>query len=330
MSKLSIRSLIKLISKRPTATKTKKMKYVENVNKLTKGKIHDIYYADKGNDPLSKVSGALPTTLKDLTQQIKDYDNLFDKRIALAEKARDGYKQLKKAEKLKAKINKNIEKNFISNNDLSKLTDQLNNFQNPFTDALKYLKTVEEKEKETSEYVEALIKELAKAKQLRGAASALRKDLTNIEKLNAELTKAQGTNDNTTLAKILLAVKKLLDVESKLNMDIHVYNEALIPTQENISNPPYSKDTLDNLGWSNGNSKDDIKNTLKETIDKMGAVSELTDKIEKISKEEERIIKSIDTASDKFTEINENILSNISEWTTPEDFSKYLSLLNEL
>ena len=126
------------------------------------------------------------------------------------------------------------------------------------------------------------------------------------------------------MAKILLAVKKLLDVESKLNMDIHVYNEALIPTQENISNPPYSKDTLENLGWSNS----DIKKPLKETIDKMGAVSELTDKIEKISKEEERIIKSIDTASDKFTEINENILSNISEWTTPKDFERYLGILN--
>lgn len=317
MSKLSIRSLIKLISKRPTATKTKKMKYVENINQSTRSTISKEYYNDQNAE-------ILPTPLKDLTQQIKDYDNLFDKRIALAEKARDGYKQVKKAEKLKAKINKNIEKNFISNNDLSKLTDQLNNFQNPFTDALKYLKTVEEKEKETSEYVEALIKELAKAKQLRGAASALRKDLTNIEKFNAELTKAKETNDNTTLAKILLAVKKLLDVESKLNMDIHVYNEALIPTQENISNPPYSKDTLENLGWSNS----DIKKPLKETIDKMGAVSELTAKIEKISKEEERIIKSIDTASDKFTEINENILSNISEWTTPKDFERYLGILN--
>lgn len=317
MSKLSIRSLIKLISKRPTATKTKKMKYVENINQSIRSTISKEYYNDQNAE-------ILPTPLKDLTQQIKDYDNLFDKRIALAEKARDGYKQVKKAEKLKAKINKNIEKNFISNNDLSKLTDQLNNFQNPFTDALKYLKAVEEKEKETSEYVEALIKELAKAKQLRGAASALRKDLTNIEKFNAELTKAQRTNDNTTLAKILLAVKKLLDVESKLNMDIHVYNEALIPTQENISNPPYSKDTLENLGWSNS----DIKKPLKETIDKMGAVSELTDKIEKISKEEERIIKSIDTASDKFTEINENILSNISEWTTPKDFERYLGILN--
>lgn len=317
MSKLSIRSLIKLISKRPTATKTKKMKYVENINQSTRSTISKEYYNDQNAE-------ILPTPLKDLTQQIKDYDNLFDKRIALAEKARDGYKQVKKAEKLKAKINKNIEKNFISNNDLSKLTDQLNNFQNPFTDALKYLKAVEEKEKETSEYVEALIKELAKAKQLRGAASALRKDLTNIEKFNAELTKAQRTNDNTTLAKILLAVKKLLDVESKLNMDIHVYNEALIPTQENISNPPYSKDTLENLGWSNS----DIKKLLKETIDKMGAVSELTAKIEKISKEEERIIKSIDTASDKFTEINENILSNISEWTTPKDFERYLGILN--
>lgn len=317
MSKLSIRSLIKLISKRPTATKTKKMKYVENINQSTRSTISKEYYNDQNAE-------ILPTPLKDLTQQIKDYDNLFNKRIALAEKARDGYKQVKKAEKLKAKINKNIEKNFISNNDLSKLTDQLNNFQNPFTDALKYLKAVEEKEKETSEYVEALIKELAKAKQLRGAASALRKDLTNIEKFNAELTKAQRTNDNTTLAKILLAVKKLLDVESKLNMDIHVYNEALIPTQENISNPPYSKDTLENLGWSNS----DIKKPLKETIDKMGAVSELTAKIEKISKEEERIIKSIDTASDKFTEINENILSNISEWTTPEDFERYLGILN--
>lgn len=317
MSKLSIRSLIKLISKRPTATKTKKMKYVENINQSTRSTISKEYYNDQNAE-------ILPTPLKDLTQQIKDYDNLFDKRIALAEKARDGYKQVKKAEKLKAKINKNIEKNFISNNDLSKLTDQLNNFQNPFTDALKYLKAVEEKEKETSEYVEALIKELAKAKQLRGAASALRKDLTNIEKFNAELTKAKETKDNTTLAKILLAVKKLLDVESKLNMDIHVYNEALIPTQENISNPPYSKDTLENLGWSNS----DIKKPLKETIDKMGAVSELTAKIEKISKEEERIIKSIDTASDKFTEINENILSNISEWTTPEDFERYLGILN--
>lgn len=317
MSKLSIRSLIKLISKRPTATKTKKMKYVENINQSTRSTISKEYYNDQNAE-------ILPTPLKDLTQQIKDYDNLFNKRIALAEKARDGYKQVKKAEKLKAKINKNIEKNFISNNDLSKLTDQLNNFQNPFTDALKYLKAVEEKEKETSEYVEALIKELAKAKQLRGAASALRKDLTNIEKFNAELTKAQRTNDNTTLAKILLAVKKLLDVESKLNMDIHVYNEALIPTQENISNPPYSKDTLENLGWSNS----DIKKPLKETIDKMGAVSELTAKIEKISKEEERIIKSIDTASDKFTEINENILSNISEWTTPKDFERYLGILN--
>lgn len=317
MSKLSIRSLIKLISKRPTATKTKKMKYVENINQSTRSTISKEYYNDQNAE-------ILPTPLKDLTQQIKDYDNLFNKRIALAEKARDGYKQVKKAEKLKAKINKNIEKNFISNNDLSKLTDQLNNFQNPFTDALKYLKAVEEKEKETSEYVEALIKELAKAKQLRGAASALRKDLTNIEKFNAELTKAQRTNDNTTLAKILLAVKKLLDVESKLNMDIHVYNEALIPTQENISNPPYSKDTLENLGWSNS----DIKKLLKETIDKMGAVSELTAKIEKISKEEERIIKSIDTASDKFTEINENILSNISEWTTPKDFERYLGILN--
>lgn len=317
MSKLSIRSLIKLISKRPTATKTKKMKYVENINQSTRSTISKEYYNDQNAE-------ILPTPLKDLTQQIKDYDNLFNKRIALAEKARDGYKQVKKAEKLKAKINKNIEKNFISNNDLSKLTDKLNNFQNPFTDALKYLKAVEEKEKETSEYVEALIKELAKAKQLRGAASALRKDLTNIEKFNAELTKAQRTNDNTTLAKILLAVKKLLDVESKLNMDIHVYNEALIPTQENISNPPYSKDTLENLGWSNS----DIKKPLKETIDKMGAVSELTDKIEKISKEEERIIKSIDTASDKFTEINENILSNISEWTTPKDFERYLGILN--
>lgn len=317
MSKLSIRSLIKLISKRPTATKTKKMKYVENINQSTRSTISKEYYNDQNAE-------ILPTPLKDLTQQIKDYDNLFDKRIALAEKARDGYKQVKKAEKLKAKINKNIEKNFISNNDLSKLTDQLNNFQNPFTDALKYLKAVEEKEKETSEYVEALIKELAKAKQLRGAASALRKDLTNIEKFNAELTKAKETKDNTTLAKILLAVKKLLDVESKLNMDIHVYNEALIPTQENISNPPYSKDTLENLGWSNS----DIKKPLKETIDKMGAVSELTDKIEKISKEEERIIKSIDTASDKFTEINENILSNISEWTTPKDFERYLGILN--
>mgnify|MGYP004573626703 FL=1 len=317
MSKLSIRSLIKLISKRPTATKTKKMKYVENINQSTRSTISKEYYNDQNAE-------ILPTPLKDLTQQIKDYDNLFNKRIALAEKARDGYKQVKKAEKLKAKINKNIEKNFISNNDLSKLTDKLNNFQNPFTDALKYLKAVEEKEKETSEYVEALIKELAKAKQLRGAASALRKDLTNIEKFNAELTKAQRTNDNTTLAKILLAVKKLLDVESKLNMDIHVYNEALIPTQENISNPPYSKDTLENLGWSNS----DIKKPLKETIDKMGAVSELTAKIEKISKEEERIIKSIDTASDKFTEINENILSNISEWTTPKDFERYLGILN--
>lgn len=317
MSKLSIRSLIKLISKRPTATKTKKMKYVENINQSTRSTISKEYYNDQNAE-------ILPTPLKDLTQQIKDYDNLFNKRIALAEKARDGYKQVKKAEKLKAKINKNIEKNFISNNDLSKLTDQLNNFQNPFTDALKYLKAVEEKEKETSEYVEALIKELAKAKQLRGAASALRKDLTNIEKFNAELTKAKETKDNTTLAKILLAVKKLLDVESKLNMDIHVYNEALIPTQENISNPPYSKDTLENLGWSNS----DIKKPLKETIDKMGAVSELTAKIEKISKEEERIIKSIDTASDKFTEINENILSNISEWTTPEDFERYLGILN--
>lgn len=317
MSKLSIRSLIKLISKRPTATKTKKMKYVENINQSTRSTISKEYYNDQNAE-------ILPTPLKDLTQQIKDYDNLFDKRIALAEKARDGYKQVKKAEKLKAKINKNIEKNFISNNDLSKLTDQLNNFQNPFTDALKYLKAVEEKEKETSEYVEALIKELAKAKQLRGAASALRKDLTNIEKFNAELTKAKETKDNTTLAKILLAVKKLLDVESKLNMDIHVYNEALIPTQENISNPPYSKDTLENLGWSNS----DIKKLLKETIDKMGAVSELTAKIEKISKEEERIIKSIDTASDKFTEINENILSNISEWTTPKDFERYLGILN--
>lgn len=317
MSKLSIRSLIKLISKRPTATKTKKMKYVENINQSTRSTISKEYYNDQNAE-------ILPTPLKDLTQQIKDYDNLFNKRIALAEKARDGYKQVKKAEKLKAKINKNIEKNFISNNDLSKLTDQLNNFQNPFTDALKYLKAVEEKEKETSEYVEALIKELAKAKQLRGAASALRKDLTNIEKFNAELTKAKETKDNTTLAKILLAVKKLLDVESKLNMDIHVYNEALIPTQENISNPPYSKDTLENLGWSNS----DIKKPLKETIDKMGAVSELTDKIEKISKEEERIIKSIDTASDKFTEINENILSNISEWTTPKDFERYLGILN--
>ena len=317
MSKLSIRSLIKLISKRPTATKTKKMKYVENINQSTRSTISKEYYNDQNAE-------ILPTPLKDLTQQIKDYDNLFNKRIALAEKARDGYKQVKKAEKLKAKINKNIEKNFISNNDLSKLTDQLNNFQNPFTDALKYLKAVEEKEKETSEYVEALIKELAKAKQLRGAASALRKDLTNIEKFNAELTKAQRTNDNTTLAKILLAVKKLLDVESKLNMDIHVYNEALIPTLENISNPPYSKDTLENLGWSNS----DIKKPLKETIDKMGAVSELTAKIEKISKEEERIIKSIDTASDKFTEINENILSNISEWTTPKDFERYLGILN--
>lgn len=317
MSKLSIRSLIKLISKRPTATKTKKMKYVENINQSTRSTISKEYYNDQNAE-------ILPTPLKDLTQQIKNYDNLFNKRIALAEKARDGYKQVKKAEKLKAKINKNIEKNFISNNDLSKLTDQLNNFQNPFTDALKYLKAVEEKEKETSEYVEALIKELAKAKQLRGAASALRKDLTNIEKFNAELTKAQRTNDNTTLAKILLAVKKLLDVESKLNMDIHVYNEALIPTQENISNPPYSKDTLENLGWSNS----DIKKPLKETIDKMGAVSELTAKIEKISKEEERIIKSIDTASDKFTEINENILSNISEWTTPKDFERYLGILN--
>lgn len=317
MSKLSIRSLIKLISKRPTATKTKKMKYVENINQSTRSTISKEYYNDQNAE-------ILPTPLKDLTQQIKDYDNLFDKRIALAEKARDGYKQVKKAEKLKAKINNNIEKNFISNNDLSKLTDQLNNFQNPFTDALKYLKAVEEKEKETSEYVEALIKELAKAKQLRGAASALRKDLTNIEKFNAELTKAKETKDNTTLAKILLAVKKLLDVESKLNMDIHVYNEALIPTQENISNPPYSKDTLENLGWSNS----DIKKPLKETIDKMGAVSELTDKIEKISKEEERIIKSIDTASDKFTEINENILSNISEWTTPKDFERYLGILN--
>lgn len=317
MSKLSIRSLIKLISKRPTATKTKKMKYVENINQSTRSTISKEYYNDQNAE-------ILPTPLKDLTQQIKDYDNLFDKRIALAEKARDGYKQVKKAEKLKAKINKNIEKNFISNNDLSKLTDQLNNFQNPFTDALKYLKAVEEKEKETSEYVEALIKELAKAKQLRGAASALRKDLTNIEKFNAELTKAKETKDNTTLAKILLAVKKLLDVESKLNMDIHVYNEALIPTQENISNPPYSKDTLENLGWSNS----DIKKPLKETIDKMGAVSELTAKIEKISKEEERIIKSIDTASDKFTEINENILSNISEWTTPKDFERYLGILN--
>lgn len=317
MSKLSIRSLIKLISKRPTATKTKKMKYVENINQSTRSTISKEYYNDQNAE-------ILPTPLKDLTQQIKDYDNLFNKRIALAEKARDGYKQVKKAEKLKAKINKNIEKNFISNNDLSKLTDQLNNFQNPFTDALKYLKAVEEKEKETSEYVEALIKELAKAKQLRGAASALRKDLTNIEKFNAELTKAKETKDNTTLAKILLAVKKLLDVESKLNMDIHVYNEALIPTQENISNPPYSKDTLENLGWSNS----DIKKPLKETIDKMGAVSELTAKIEKISKEEERIIKSIDTASDKFTEINENILSNISEWTTPKDFERYLGILN--
>ena len=173
MSKLSIRSLIKLISKRPTATKTKKMKYVENINQSTRSTISKEYYNDQNAE-------ILPTPLKDLTQQIKDYDNLFNKRIALAEKARDGYKQVKKAEKLKAKINKNIEKNFISNNDLSKLTDQLNNFQNPFTDALKYLKAVEEKEKETSEYVEALIKELAKAKQLRCAASALRKDLTNI------------------------------------------------------------------------------------------------------------------------------------------------------
>lgn len=318
MSKLSIRSLIKLISKRPTATKTKKMKYVENINKSTRSTISQKYYNDQNAE-------ILPTSLKDLTQQIKDYDNLFDKRIALAEKARDGYKQLKKAEKLKAKINKNIEKNFISNNDLSNITKQLNDFQNPFAGALEHLKAVEEKEKGTSEYVEALIKELAKAKQLRGAASALRKDLTNIEKINAELTKAKGTNDNTTLAKILLAVKKLLDVESKLNMDIHVYNEALIPTQENISNPPYSKNTLENLGWSNS----DIKKTLKETIDKMGAVSELTAKIEKISKEEERIIKSIDTASDKFTEINENILSNISEWTTPKDFEKYLDILNK-
>lgn len=345
MSKLSIKSILKLISKRPNATKTKKMQNLEKVSQATKSTIYEEYY----NDPDAKI---LPTTLKDLTQQIKDYGDLIDKKIDLALEVRDSYKQLKKVEETKIKINNDIDKNLTSNTELSELTDNLTAFMDPFNDVKDKLGSVKETEENALKYVKILVRELEKAKELKESASVLRKDLEEVTKLTKQFdtikdtaTNASGNNaknnegqkvdekdknNKKSLSKTLIPVTKLLNLKTKLNGDIIAYDNAVTAEQESTSNAPYSSKSnlsIKNLALSEDGLE--LEKKIKEILKRMNRVFKLNDELEKISKKGEDIVQSIDTSSYEFNKINANIMAGMkSKWLLPDDFERYLDILN--
>lgn len=345
MSKLSIKSILKLISKRPNATKTRKMQNLEKVSQATRNSIHAAYY----EDPNAKI---LPTTLKDLTQQIKDYGDLIDKKIDLALEVRDSYKELKKVEETKIKINNDIDKNLTSNTELSELTDNLTAFMDPFNDVKDKLGSVKETEKNALKYVKILVRELEKAKELKESASVLRKDLEEVTKLteqfdtikndaknasgnNAKNNEGQKVdekdkNNKKSLSKTLIPVTKLLNLKTKLNGDIIAYDNAVTAEQKSISNAPYSSESnlsIKNLALSEDGLK--LEKKIKEILKRMNRVFKLNDELEKVSKKGEDIVQSIDTSSYEFNKINANIMAGMkSKWLLPDDFRRYLDILN--
>lgn len=345
MSKLSIKSIIKFMSKRPTSTKTKKMKYFENTNISTRNDIHDKYYAakaeaeakakdknkDKDDDPLKDVKGSLPTTMKNLTQQVKDYGKLIDQKLELATKVKKIYEKLKKSEKAKNKINQSLAKNVETGNELTK--KDFDDFIKPFKNATDKLETLKNREATSREYVKALAEELGKAKRFREYTSALRKNLESaqifVNRIN-NIEEAQIQNKGAELNMILLAVKKLSNLKSKLNMDMLVYNKALESTQKKkiSTSIPYSQDKNDQ--FDNIATSDSLENNINIAIKKIDENTELVTKLNKISAEEEILNQSVEASFNKFNEINLRILEDKKNWLSVEDFKNYLSIVHSI
>lgn len=329
MSKLSIKSIIKFMSKRPKATKTKKMKYFENTNISTRNDIHNKYYAD--NDPLKGVEGSLPTTMKNLTQQVKDYGKLIDQKLELATKVKKIYEKLKKSEKAKDKINQSLAKNVTTDNELTEA--DFTEFIKPFENATGRLKELQDREATSREYVKALAEELGKAKRFREYTSALRKNLESAQILVKRFNtiKESGIqNKGAELNMILLTAKKLSSLKSKLNMGMLVYNKALESTQEKgvSTSIPYSQKEEDRFG--NMNVNDDLNNNLKAAIKKIDENTELITKLNKISAEEEILNQSVEASFNKFNEINLRILEDKKNWLSADDFQNYLSIVHSI
>lgn len=349
MSKLSIKSIIKFMSKRPKATKTKKMKYFENVNEATTEKIHDKYYAakakaeaeaeaeakdknkDKDDDPLKDVKGSLPTTMKNLTQQVKDYGKLIDQKLELATEVKKIYEKLKKSEKAKDKINQSLAKNVETDNEPTE--KDFDDFIEPFKNATDKLETLKNRETKSRKYVKALAEELGKAKRFREYTSALRKNLESaqifVNRIN-NIRGAQIQDKNVELNMKLLAVKKLLSLKSKLNMDMLVYSKALESTQEKgvSTSIPYSQNEKDRFG--NIVTNEDLKNNINIAIAKINTHTELVTKLNKISAEEEILNQSVEASFNKFNEINLRILEDKKNWLSAGDFQNYLSIVHSI
>lgn len=335
MSKLSIKSIIKFMSKRPKATKTKKMKYFENTNISTRNDIHDKYYEakdkNKDDDPLKDVKGSLPTTMKNLTQQVKDYGKLIDQKLELATKVKKIYEKLKKSEKAKNKINQSLAKNVTTDNELTK--KDFDNFIEPFKTATGKLEALKNREAKSREYVKALAEELGKAKRFREYTSALRKNLESAQILVNRFNTIEESdiqNKGDKLNMILLTAKKLSSLKSKLNMDMLVYNKALESTQEKgvSTSIPYSQNEEDRFG--NMNVNDDLNDNLKAAIKKIDENTELITKLNKISAEEEILNQSVEASFNKFNEINLRILEDKKNWLSVKDFENYLSIVHSI
>lgn len=343
MSKLSIKSIIKFMSKRPKATKTKKMKYLENTNISTRNDIHKKYYEakakaeaedkdkNKDDDPLKDVEGSLPTTMKNLTQQVKDYGKLIDQKLELATKVKKIYEKLKKSEKAKNKINQSLAKNVKTSN--APTEDDFTKFIGPFETATGKLEALKNREATSREYVKALAEELGKAKRFREYTSALRKNLESAQILVNRFNNIKGANiedKNVKLNMILLTVKKLSSLKSKLNMDMLVYSKALKSTQEGGISTfiPYSQNEED--GFDNVNVNDDLNDNLKGAIANIDAHAELVTKLNKISAEEEILNQSVEASFNKFNEINLRILEDKKNWLSVKDFGNYLSIVHSI